>query len=175
MKRGLTLWFFPATYNCLLSHFLPSGSAACGNVNIRIQFMPRVFLCQPDGSPLSLPRLATKCICFRTSQNPDRFTTESHGRAPADTGFSARNYNKLLWQCQTVVLLRVFSFTIFPRLFWPSVNKFSFLKTAVFIIMPPYGMCSSCPRGIRRGWLQGVLAAIQEEQGTENWVLLEFI
>lgn len=54
-KRGLTLLFFPPTYNCLLSNFPPSGSTACGSVNMRIQFMPRVFLCQPAGSSLPLP------------------------------------------------------------------------------------------------------------------------
>lgn len=54
-KRGLTLLFFSPTYNCLLSNFLPSGSTACSGVNMRIQFMPRVFLCQPAGSSLPLP------------------------------------------------------------------------------------------------------------------------
>lgn len=53
-KRGLTLLFSFTTYNWLLSNFLPSGSTACGSVNTRIQFMPRVFLCQPAGSSLSL-------------------------------------------------------------------------------------------------------------------------
>lgn len=54
-KRGLTLLFFPPTCNWLLSNFPPFGSTACGSVNTSIQFMPRVFLCQPAGSSLSLP------------------------------------------------------------------------------------------------------------------------
>lgn len=112
-KRGLTLLFFPPTYNWLLSNFLPSGNTACGNVNTRIRFMPRVFFCQPAGCSLS-PSV-TKCICSRTSQNLSRLPWVY---PTADTRSFGQKLRQTLWQCQAVVLLSFLSlFDIFP-LFW---------------------------------------------------------